>query len=178
MNNDETRDFLFKYSLFIFDADGTLRETTIPKQPCPNTPEEWRLRPNVAKWFAEYMTISTRWGIASNQMGVKLGILSHDMAYQLLRDLADSLGGVPAEAIKMCPDNDPLRRKPAPGMLNEIMAFYHMRQSETLYIGDTDSDREAAAQAGVDFIHPDELFTDDAVAENEGIDGGLREGQH
>jgi hypothetical protein len=38
-----------RFGLYLFDADGTLRRTTVEGQPCPNRPYEWELMPNVSK---------------------------------------------------------------------------------------------------------------------------------
>ena len=32
--------------LVVFDADGTLRRTTVPGQPCPRASDQWELLPD------------------------------------------------------------------------------------------------------------------------------------
>jgi len=43
-------------------------------------------------------------------------------------------------------------------MLVRIMAFYGVGRRETLFVGDSDLDRGAAAAAGVDFLPAGALF--------------------
>lgn len=119
--------------LVIFDADGTLRECTIPGQVCPNQPGEWRLMdwlsPRIDQmWRVDvpvphgtvmprgYLPISRFVvadavkgpiiAIASNQGGVGLGYMTGQTARQMLRDLWTEIWGwtdPPDEAIMMCP---------------------------------------------------------------------------
>ena len=80
-----------KYKLIIFDADDTLRFCTVPGQPCPNKPGEWKLLPKVKEKLAEFdwgspLEGKIAYGIASNQGGVGVGYFSAEMAYQLLKE--------------------------------------------------------------------------------------------
>src|SRR4051794_40670065 len=76
-----------RYRLFIFDADDTLRRTTVPGRPCPWGPEDWELLPGVQEVLS-----AARWnhpggptmGIASNQDHVGYGHLSLETARDLL----------------------------------------------------------------------------------------------
>jgi phosphoglycolate phosphatase-like HAD superfamily hydrolase len=43
-------------------------------------------------------------------------------------------------------------------MLVRIMAFYGVPREETVFVGDSEADRGAAAAAGVDFLDARELF--------------------
>jgi D-glycero-D-manno-heptose 1,7-bisphosphate phosphatase len=148
--------------LIIFDADGTLRRTTVAGQPCPNAPGEWVLMPGVKERLAA-IDPSTKLGIASNQAGVALGFLSHSMAYQLLVDLCRILD-LPQRRwrIEYCPHHPRERcacRKPEPGMLDAIMLHYDVDDpAEVLYVGDLESDRECAARAGVPFMWAHTFF--------------------
>jgi D-glycero-D-manno-heptose 1,7-bisphosphate phosphatase len=151
--------------LYIFDADGTLRWTTVSGQPCPNRPGEWRLMPNVREILS-----TIPWGlggpflgVASNQGGVALGYLTKEMAYQLIEaTLVAAIGGVPPQTIiEMCvcpPDVYCECRKPNPGMLLRIMHTLDIDPQETLFIGDLEIDREAARRAGVAFMWACEFF--------------------
>ena len=53
----------------------------------------------------------------------------------------------------VCPPTMGLRGKPAPDQLLYTMAFCNTEPSETVYIGDMQTDYECAKRAGVDFIH-------------------------
>lgn len=71
--------------LFIFDADGTLRWTTLPGRKYPLSSGEWRLMPGVeARLRAIPWSPCGPWlAIASNQNGVAAGELSEDRAREL-----------------------------------------------------------------------------------------------
>jgi D-glycero-D-manno-heptose 1,7-bisphosphate phosphatase len=151
--------------LYVFDADGTLRWTTVPGQPCPNRPGEWRLMPNVKatlraiNWGPDGPLL----GVASNQGGVALGYLTREMAYQLIEDtLIESIGFLPPRTvIEMCvcpPQADCECRKPNPGMLFRIMRRLEVSPGETLFVGDLGIDRESARRAGVAFMWAHEFF--------------------
>src|SRR6476620_4252107 len=129
-----------------FDADGTLRRSTVDAQPCPNAPEEWVLIPGVADAVAclreRYPAL--RFGIASNQGGIGLGFLSREVARQMLEDLAVAVFGheLAGDAIQICPHRPRdgcSCRKPEPTMLLRIATFYLVDVDRVLYVGDMES---------------------------------------
>ena len=154
------------YRLWIFDADGTLRRTTVPGQPCPRGPGEWELLPGVRGRLAALpwqRAGGPYFGLASNQDQIGAGLFSCRMARDLLRDLASAaIGQAPPDpALQLCPHALGIAcdcRKPGPGMLERIMAFYGVRRRETVFVGDSETDRLAAVAAGVDFLAARELF--------------------
>jgi D-glycero-D-manno-heptose 1,7-bisphosphate phosphatase len=154
------------FRLWIFDADDTLRRTTVPGQPCPRSHSEWELLPGVREalgamaWSAP---AGPRLGIASNQDQIGAGMLALETARALLRDLAREAAGVilPEPAIQLCPHALGVAcdcRKPRPAMLQRIMACYGIGAEETVFVGDSEADRVAAAEAGVHFLEARELF--------------------
>ena len=152
--------------LYIFDADGTLRQSTVPGQLCPNKQGEWELLPNVKERLASinWGPHGARFGIASNQGGIGMGYMSHEMAYRLLADMVVEAFGVetpPAGSIEICPHAPHANckcRKPKPEMLLRLMHRFRARRNETLFVGDMDRDQEAARRAGVNFIWADQFF--------------------
>ena len=157
---------LSRYRLVIFDADETLRRTTVPGKPCPHAPAEWELMPGVRELLhgIPWNRQGGPWlGIASNQDQVAYGHLPISLARDLLRDLARAATGVePADpALQLCPhavEVDCSCRKPKPGMLLTIMKHYGVDPEHTLYVGNHESDREAAARAGTVFRWSQDLF--------------------
>ena len=151
--------------VLIFDADGTLRWTTVPGQPCPKQPGEWRLIPGVSDRLGalDWGPGGHRLGIASNQDGVALGDLSREMAERLLRDtVVAAIGFFPeTTAIEMCTCTAAAscpNHKPAPGMLNRILRRFGAAPEDALYVGDLEIDREAARRAGVAFEWARDFF--------------------
>jgi len=157
-----------KYKCIIFDADKTLRYCIVPGQPTPNRPGEWKLLENVQSKLTSFNWGSpqegkTGFGIASNQGGVGAGYISRNMAFQLLQDtFVAAFGfGPPAEVIQMCtpkPQENSDCRKPKPAMLLKIMDFWKVIPAETLFVGDMESDRKTAQNAGCDFIWAKDFF--------------------
>ena len=154
------------YRLVVFDADDTLRETTVPGKPCPHGPEEWVLRPNVREVLRHIPwggVSAPSIGLASNQDQVAYGFLSLEMAQRLLLDLAVAATGSipPREALQLCPhtlDAGCECRKPRPQMLLNIMEHYGVRPGDTLFVGNDEVDREAATRAGVTFMWATDVF--------------------
>ena len=157
---------LGRYRLFIFDADDTLRRTTVPGKPCPHAPGEWVLIPGVRAVLSQI-----HWGtpggpylgIASNQDQVAYGHLTLSMARGLLRDLACSAADFqpPDDALQLCPHplgQDCECRKPNPGMLRAIMDYYRVSPSDTLFVGNHEVDRLAAARAATGFSWAADFF--------------------
>lgn len=151
--------------LVIFDADGTLRRTTIAGKPCPDTAGEWELLPRVREvlgaipWDTEGYSI----GVASNQGGVALGYLTQERARQLLVDaVTAAVGYLPTRNyIELC--TCPISancdcRKPAPGMLLRILAQSGVRAEDALFVGDSIYDEEAARRASIAFRWATDYF--------------------
>ena len=154
-----------KPQLFIFDADGTLRCTTVPGKPCPDGADEWRLLPRVRDtlsaigWDRNGYSI----GIASNQGGVALGYLTRENASRLLVDLVvGAIGYLPLRSyIELCtcaPTANCQCRKPAPGMLLRILEQSRVPADRAIFVGDTEEDREAAKRACMHFCWAKEFF--------------------
>ena len=158
-----------KYKLIIFDADDTLRYCTVAGQPCPNKPGEWELLTNVKAKLSEFEWGSPQedkigYGIASNQGGVGVGYFSAEMAFSLLKDTFVAAFGFypPEEVIQLCtprPEEAPECRKPKPGMLRKIMSYWQVQPQDTLFVGDLNSDKQTAENAGCDFIWAKEFFS-------------------
>ncbi|HZI18926.1 MAG TPA: HAD-IIIA family hydrolase [Pyrinomonadaceae bacterium] len=151
--------------LYIFDADGTLRRSTVPGQPCPNGPGQWELIPGVRERLAriEWGDGRARFGVATNQGGIGLGYLTIETARAMLVEMVEQAFGVapPVGSIEICPHAPHLGcacRKPRPGMLRSLMHRFKATRAETLFVGDMDRDREAARRAGVRFSWAYEFF--------------------
>lgn len=156
------------YRILLFDADGTLRECTIPGQPCPNQAGEWILKDNVQSILSRFDWNLTGISVISNQGGVGLGYLTLETAYQLIADaiqLATSRFP-PVGSIFICPHEPSVRcdcRKPHPMMLLDAARYWLDKGAGTsirqcLYVGDMDSDLEAAVAADIDFIWAKDFF--------------------
>lgn len=154
---------LNKYELVIFDADGTLRECTTEGKFYPLNQDEWALKEAVCKVLSQYDWSTKKFGIATNQPGISRGELSEEMSVRLIDDMVKgTFGFLPdRKAIQYCPhyiDGGCGCRKPAAGMLNNIMQHFSIPASSTVFIGDSPRDKVAAENANCDFIWIDELL--------------------
>ncbi len=150
-------------ALIIFDADGTLRRTTVVGQPCPRSDTEWELLPDVRARLGAIDWRRVHCGIASNQDQVGYGHLSAATAHRLLSALLHAATGCRPRpgAVRFCPhvlDIECPHRKPAPGMLLAIMRVFDVAPRRTLFVGDAECDRRAAVSAGVQFLAADAFF--------------------
>ncbi len=151
--------------LVIFDADDTLRRTLVAGQPCPRAPDEWELMPGVRERLGAipWTLLDVRLGVASNQDQVGYGLISHATAAALLRDavVAATAGAVTDPVIRLCPhrpDAGCACRKPQPGMLLDIITECGVSAAETLFVGNSDIDCEAARRARTRFAWAHEFF--------------------
>lgn len=76
--------------------------------------------------------------------------------------LRAALGRIPEETrIEICVCDERIAcgcRKPAPGMLLRLLEHYGVSPEEALFVGDLDSDAEAARRAGVAFMRAERFF--------------------
>ncbi len=155
--------------LYIFDKDGTLiKELPDPKtgtRPA-NTPAEQELLPNVKSKIKALKDNGHTIAIASNQGGVSWGFMSLSKAYDVMND---AVRKIDADVQVFCPyepcgkfadEYSAFRhlRKPEPGMITELMNHFAASASDTVYIGDRDSDQKAAEAAGVKFEWARDFF--------------------
>lgn len=149
--------------LYIFDKDRTLIA------PCgdrpANTVDEQSLLPGVAERCAQLHADGHNLAVASNQGGVAFGFINNDEAKALVVHAASLIGTKDYTYCPHHPDGtDPVFgtacdcRKPAPGMLLQLMLRNGVAWSDTIFIGDQESDLQAAEAAGVRFEWAKDFF--------------------
>lgn len=157
--------------LFIFDKDGTLVRNAANLQKPPNKTEEQEVLPNVLEKLDFLRNKGHKIAIASNQGGVAWGFLTEDQARDLMKDCVKKIGG--ADGWAVCPHdlrafgkpNSNQRyaiscncRKPASGMLDKLMWATDSLSEDTIFVGDQESDKQAAENAGIKFIWAKNFF--------------------
>lgn len=150
-------------SLYIFDKDLTLVGSTTGKP--PSRVEEQPLLPNVSEVCSDLRRDKHVLAIASNQGGVAWGFITLEQAKELVEDAAHKIGAADYEVCpndprgRVAPYNQPSDdRKPGPGMILKLMERLGYSKQDTIFIGDSKSDEEAAINAGVRFIYADKFF--------------------
>lgn len=151
--------------LIIFDVDGTLTETksgaTFRK-----TADDWQWLPGRLEVLRKLDSLGVKLACATNQGGVAFGYLDlHDVRGQLFRMAQEAhiaqiemCFSHPKASIEDFRQESP-RRKPAPGMLLEIIEASGERPEDCLMVGDREEDEQAAKNAGIDFVHADAFFS-------------------
>lgn len=103
--------------------------------------------------------------IVTNQGGVARGLYGEDQVKKLHAWISDQVfnSGGRISDIRYCPHNPegtvpdkaiPCNwRKPAPGMLNDLMKHHSVDQANSLMVGDRATDMQAANAAGIKGIH-------------------------
>lgn len=165
------------YKLAIFDIDGTITQIKAevlekyPKRVTPNYPNEQEPIPGVPEKLAALQAEGITIALATNRGGVAWGYTPIKLAWKLARE-AGELCGIPDAAVYLCPYHAKARgkravaeyaiehecRKPNPGMLLEAMKDAGISASDTIFVGDRDSDKEAAQNAGVEFYWAEDFF--------------------
>ena len=144
--------------LLLLDRDGTLNESSGTGP--PNHPQEVTLLPGVAARLHEHASMGWRLIIVTNQGGVAFGYLSEEQAHATHQALLDALP-VDVEATYLCPHHPQgtipryakpcPNRKPAPGAILDALDRYGAKPQDCLFVGDQETDRQAARAAGVPF---------------------------
>jgi histidinol-phosphate phosphatase family protein len=144
--------------LLLLDRDGTLNQG-LESGP-PNHPAEIRLLPGVAAKLHLHASMGWRIVIITNQGGVAFGYLTEAQAYATQQALLDALP-VEVDASYLCPHHPKgtiprysiacPNRKPAPGAILDALKRFGARPQDCLFVGDRDTDQQAARAAGVPF---------------------------
>ena len=160
-----------KGRLIIFDADGTLRRCKAHHGPCHSDNGQWEIIPGVQEVIDSYRTQDLVFGIATNQAGVELGHRTLPQVFTELALLSHTLLGRSQHPVFLCAcphaTTPCLCKKPAPGMLFEILESYRrvydldldkVAPDNLLFVGDSVDDLGAANRAGIPFCYAHHFF--------------------
>ena len=168
---------ILRARLAIFDIDGTLTEikpeirARKPRLVTPNNLGEQQPIPGVAAGLARIREAGIPIALATNRGGVAFGYTTYKEAEALAQEAAD-LCGIPDAGIYFCPYHAKARgpradlryareddcRKPNPGMLNQALADFGVSPELAFYVGDMETDKQAAESAGMRFYWADDFF--------------------
>ena len=136
--------------LIILDRDGVINHDS---DAYIKSADEWRPLPGSLEAIARLSHGGYRIAVATNQAGVARGLF--DLATlgkihtKMHHAVVDAGGRI--DAIFFCPhgpDSDCNCRKPKPGMALEIIRRFHANAAETMLVGDTIGDLQAARESG------------------------------
>ncbi|MFN3400419.1 MAG: D-glycero-alpha-D-manno-heptose-1,7-bisphosphate 7-phosphatase, partial [Ferrovibrio sp.] len=138
--------------LILLDRDGVLNQN--PADEFVRTPAELHLIPGAAKAVAQLNARGWPLAVCTNQSCIGRGIIDEAMLGRIHEKLFDELARENAkiDALFFAPDPpwaQTDRRKPGAGMLREAMQRFRKSPAETVFIGDSLTDLQAGATAGV-----------------------------
>jgi len=136
--------------LILLDRDGVINVDS----PCHiKNAEEWLPIPGALEAIALLKSAGLLVGVCTNQSGIGRGLLDeralgriHDKLTMLLADRGASL-----DVLEYCPHRPEAGcgcRKPRPGMLIRAMTRLGVAPADTLFVGDSLRDMQAARAAG------------------------------
>jgi D-sedoheptulose 7-phosphate isomerase len=137
----------------ILDRDGVLNEVT-PGGGYVTSLTQWRWIPGALDGLALLRNAGIRTSIATNQSAVGRGLMTEDQLTQIHAKMRvdATRHGAAIDALMVCPhapDDHCTCRKPRPGLIEQALARADIETSETLMIGDDETDLEASWAAGI-----------------------------
>lgn len=151
--------------LLFLDRDGTLNQR-LGSRP-PNHPGEIELLPGVTNKLQQSAAMGWRIVIVTNQGGVAFGYMTEALAHATHKAVLNALP-VEVDASYLCPHHpdgtDPRyaihcpNRKPAPGAILDALKRFGARPQDCLFVGDMETDEQAATAAGVPFRWASDFF--------------------
>jgi D-glycero-D-manno-heptose 1,7-bisphosphate phosphatase len=136
--------------LILLDRDGVIN---FDSPDYIKSPDEWRAIPGSIEAIAALRSGGRIVAVCTNQRGIARGKFSlsdlEAIHAKMSKALADA--GTRVDAVTFCPhaaDAGCNCRKPKPGMLLSMMERFQISPEETVFVGDTIRDLEAAAAAG------------------------------
>ncbi len=151
--------------LLFLDRDGTINRS--PDRRPPHDAHEVEILPGVGVTLHNYVSRGWRLVVVTNQGGVAFGYLSERQARAVHREVLDALP-VEVDANYLCPHHpegtigryavDCPNRKPAPGAIRDALEQFAADPGDCLFVGDQETDRQAAAECGIEFRWASEFF--------------------
>ncbi|PKL85513.1 MAG: HAD family hydrolase [Ignavibacteriae bacterium HGW-Ignavibacteriae-1] len=136
-----------------FDRDGIINKRLVDEYVCKI--EDFELMDEIIG-ILKYVKMKGYLAIViTNQQGIGKGLMSEDdliILHDYMQNILQERAGERFDAIFYCPElaesNHP-RRKPNPGMILEAMELFDIDPKQSLMIGDSISDAQAAINAGI-----------------------------
>jgi len=156
---------LQNFKLIIFDRDGVINQKPIKGKKYIENQSEIILDKNIIKIICKMQKMEIIIACATNQQGIGLGLISKNHLARMHNFINREIlayGGKPILFLH-CPhlsEDYCFCRKPNPGMLIEAMEKFSIESSHTLFVGDQESDKLAAYNAGIEFIFAKDLKID------------------
>ena len=141
-------------TLILLDPDGVVN---FDSKDYIKSVDEWEPIPGSLEAIVALKNGGYRVAVCTNQAGIGRGIFTlEDLAtiHEELRNALSSLGGY-LDGLAFCPhhpDDGCRCRKPEPGMLVDMMVDLNVTAADTVFVGDSLKDVEAAYAAGCEAV--------------------------
>lgn len=147
--------------LFIFDRDGVINESATQSRYILSR-SELVLRPIIVSSIVNLQKIGKEIAVATNQQGVGLGYLSLDdlagIEDHINQEILQSGGKAITFFTCIHQERDKCScRKPNPLLLENAMRHFACPPESSIFIGDQETDLEAAKNASIDFLYESEF---------------------
>jgi D-glycero-D-manno-heptose 1,7-bisphosphate phosphatase len=136
--------------LILLDRDGVIN---VDSPDYVKSPDEWRPIPGSLQAIATLRASGFKVGVCTNQAGVARGHLTRTDLEAIHAKMCDALGELNAQfdGVAYCPHHPDAGcrcRKPQPGMLLTMMRRLKVPARDTMFVGDSLRDVQAAIAAG------------------------------
>ncbi|SMH72292.1 D-glycero-alpha-D-manno-heptose-1,7-bisphosphate 7-phosphatase [Candidatus Nitrosotalea okcheonensis] len=141
-----------KKAIFL-DRDGVLN---VKRNDYVKSEDELEIIPKIEKQLLRLVNAGYDLFILTNQSVINRGLISVEDESKINKKLLDFLTnhGVKISKIYICPhrpDENCLCRKPNIGMINQAVQEFEIDLTTSWFLGDSESDKEAATRAGCNF---------------------------
>ncbi len=141
---------------YFFDLGGTLLKLTEDDQIYMDSHGKTELLPNVQSVLSELEDETIF--VVTNQSGIEKGIVSLDDVFNWMTQI-EEICEITIEDYWACPALDSSFRKPNPGMITALADKHFISLEDSIFVGDSESDFEAAGQAGIkEIYHAKDFF--------------------
>lgn len=137
-----------------FDRDGVINEVVHREkyETAPWTFEEFKLNPEFIELYHSLKDKDYNMFVVSNQPDVTRGDMEQEDLDKITKVITDMFD---FKEIVYCYDSEDtsFNKKPNPGMMLGLIERYNLNRDETIMVGDTWKDIEAAHKAGIKTIY-------------------------
>lgn len=141
-----------KIELVIFDRDGTLNRKSLNKYLLSSKEILW---PDDIIEIQKLCLAGIKLSIATNQSCISKKLVSEEEVIEITQTVVSPICSLESTSIFICKHDDGDNcscRKPQPGLILNATNHFKVAPEESIYIGDSRIDVQAAEAAGVEFL--------------------------
>jgi|SRR5580698_1062082 HAD superfamily hydrolase (TIGR01662 family) len=157
--------------LYMLDVDGTLIESFLRKGAPREDYDRVEVLPGRQSWVNQMVDSHKQvaFALVTNQAGVAMGYQTEEQVYEKMSRVISLLGmwrcpvtvhvsfEHPEAKIEKYKGSNGMR-KPGPGMLLQALKAHGVNKQDSLFVGDMETDEQAALTAQVPYRRAEEFF--------------------